>query len=496
MPFPAQDPRGIGLTECPTKRRAACLINPVEEGARDVAIGNFSDGFKEKVTRDKRASMGGTETGKIGYWEVAAIGVGGMVGGGIFAVLGLSVELTRGGAPVAFLIAGVVALVTSYSYAHLSVAYPSQGGTVAFLDRAFGPGLATGGANILLWISYIIMLSLYAYAFGSYGASLFPPSSQSFWKHLLISASVIGITGLNLFSARLIGEAEDWIVLIKLVILVLFIGAGIWGIDSARLAPSTWPAPLYVVAGGMIIFVAYEGFELIANSAEDVRAPHKNLPRAFYTAVVFVIALYVLITVVAVGTLPVDKIVDAKDYALAEAARPFLGKTGFLLIAVAAVLSTASAINATVYGAARLSYVIAKDGELPAVLEKKLWNKPVEGLVVTSGVTLLVANLVDLSSMSTLGSIGFLLIFAAVNGANAILAHDTKSRRWISLSGVGLCLCALASLLWQSAVRSPHRFWIPIAMIGLAFLIEAVFRVFTGRTIRLSKRPEEDQAGP
>jgi amino acid transporter len=424
-----------------------------------------------------------SETGKIGYWEATAIGIGGMVGGGIFAVLGLSVDLTRGGAPIAFLIAGIVALVTSYSYARLSVTYPSQGGTVAFLDRAFGPGVLTGSTNILLWISYIVMLSLYAYAFGSYGASLFPRSSQIFWKHVLISGSVIGITGLNLLSAKLIGEAEDWIVLIKLVILVLFIGAGIRGIDAARLAPSAWPAPLHVVAGGMIIFIAYEGFELIANSAEDIRAPHKTLPRAFYSAVVFVIVLYVLIAVVTVGTLPVAKIVDAKDYALAEAARPSLGRTGFLLIAVAAMLSTASAINATIYGAARLSYIIAKDGELPSVLEKKIWNKPVEGLAITSGGTLLIANLVDLSSLSTLGSVGFLLIFAAVNGANARLADETESKRWLSLFGLGLCLCALASLLWQTANRSPHQFWIPFAMIGLAFLIEAIFRVYTERPI-------------
>ncbi len=135
--------------------------------------------------------MSGSGKGNLGYWEVTAIGVGGMVGGGIFAVLGLSVELTRGGAPIAFLIAGIVALVTSYSYARLSVTYPSQGGTVAFLDRAFGPGLLTGSTNILLWISYIVMLSLYAYAFGSYGASLFPPSSQLIWKHILITGSVI-----------------------------------------------------------------------------------------------------------------------------------------------------------------------------------------------------------------------------------------------------------------------------------------------------------------
>ena len=433
--------------------------------------------------------MSDSEAGKVGFWEVTAIGVGGMVGGGIFAVLGLSVDLTRGAAPLAFLLAGIVALVTAYSYARLSVAFPSQGGTVAFLDRAFGPGLLTGSVNILLWISYIVMLSLYAYAFGSYGASLLPDSSAPIGKHVLISAAIIGITGLNLLSAKLIGEAEDWIVLVKLLILVVFIAVGIWGIDGARLAPSTWPAPLHVVAGGMIIFLAYEGFELIANSAQDVRAPARTLPRAFYSAVGFVIVLYVLIAVVTVGTLPVAQIVDAKDYALAEAARPFLGPTGFLLIAVAALLSTASAINATLYGTARLSYIIAKDGELPEALERKVWNEPIEGLLITSGLTLLIANLVDLSSMSIMGSVGFLLIFAAVNGANVKLAAETRSRRWLSLLGVGLCLSALVSLVWQSAERSPRQLWIPLVMIGAAFLIEAGFRMATDRTIRISGPP-------
>ena len=430
--------------------------------------------------------MSGSGNGNLGYWEVTAIGVGGMVGGGIFAVLGLSVNLTRGGAPIAFLIAGIVALVTSYSYARLSVTYPSQGGTVAFLDRAFGPGLLTGSSNILLWISYIVMLSLYAYAFGSYGASLLPPSSQTFWKHILITGSVVGITGLNLLNAKLIGEAEDWIVLIKLVILALFIAVGIWGIDGTRLAPAAWSSPLDLISGGMIIFLAYEGFELIANTAQDVRDGDKTLPRAFYSSVGFVIILYVLVATVTVGTLPIAKIVDAKDYALAEAARPFLGQTGFLLIAIAAMLSTASAINATVYGAARLSYVIAKDGELPSVLERKAWGEPIDGLLITSGATLFIANLADLSSMSTMGSAGFLLIFAAVNGANVVLADHTQSKSWLSLTGVGLCLSALGSLLWQTANSSPGQLWVLFVMIGAAFVIEITFRLTRKRTINLS----------
>jgi amino acid transporter len=424
----------------------------------------------------------------LGFWEVTAIGIGGMVGGGIFAVLGLSVELTGGGAPVAFLIAGIVALVTSYSYARLSVAFPSQGGTVSFLDRAFGPGLLTGSTNILLWISYIIMLSLYSYAFGSYGASFFPMALQPFWKHILISASIIVITGLNMFNAKLIGEVEDWVVILKLLILALFIGVGVWGIDGTRLAPSKWSSPLYLVAGGMIIFLAYEGFELIANTALDVRDAQKTLPRAFYSSVGFVIVLYVLVAMVTVGTLPVDKIASAKDYALAEAARPSLGQGGFVLIAIAAMLSTASAINATVYGAARLSYVIAKDGELPAILTKKAWGKPLEGLLITSGMTLFIANLTDLTSMSTMGSAGFLLIFAAVNVANTKLARETKSRKSLSLLGAGLCLCALVSLIWQTAASSPGQLWYLAAMTGTAFFTELAFRLISGRTMHLSPK--------
>jgi amino acid transporter len=421
----------------------------------------------------------------LSYLDVTAIGVGGMVGGGIFAVLGLSVQLTKGGAPVAFLIAGIVALVTSYSYARLSVTYPSQGGTVAFLDRAFGPGFLTGSINILLWISYIVMLSLYAYAFGSYGASFFSTDSQLFWKHVLITGSIVAITGLNLLNAKMIGEAEDWIVLLKLVILLLFIVVGIWGVDSARLVPQAWSSPVHLIAGGMIIFLAYEGFELIANTAQDVRDAKKILPRAFYSSIGFVILLYVLVAIVTVGTLPVENIVHAKDYALAEAARPSLGQTGFSLIAIAAMLSTSSALNATVYGAARLSYVIAKDGELPAELERKTWGEPIEGLLITSGVTVLIANLIDLSSISTMGSAGFLLIFAAVNSANVVLAEDTQSRRSISLLGAGLCLGALASLIWQTVDNSPRQIWLLVAMIGAAFSVELMFRVFSKRKISL-----------
>jgi hypothetical protein len=427
-----------------------------------------------------------SKSNKIGFFEVAAIGIGGMVGGGIFAVLGLAVQLSEGGAPVAFLIAGIVALVTSYSYSKLSVTLPGKGGTVSYLDKAFGSGLLTGSMNILLWISYIIMLSLYAFAFGSYGAEFFSFSSHDLIKHLLISGIIVIITILNIFSAKLIGEAEDFIVAVKLLILLFFCAVGFWGIQTENLSIQNWSSATSLIAGGFIIFLAYEGFELIANTSDDVRNPEKTLPRAFFASVLFVIILYILVAMVTVGNLPVNNIVEAKDYALAFAAKPFLGQFGFVLISIAALLSTASAINATVYGSARLSYIIAKDGELPEFLEENVWNKPLEGLLITSAVTLFVANIFDLSSLSTMGSAGFLLIFAAVNLANAKLSEQTKSIKTISYIGAGLCIGALISLLWHTITTEINHLWIFMGMIILSVSIEGAFRLFSKRKINVT----------
>jgi amino acid transporter len=427
----------------------------------------------------------------LGFWEVASIGVGGMVGGGIFAVLGLAVALAGGATAVAFAIAGLVALLTAYSYAKLSVRFPSQGGTIIFLDRAFGIDLFTGGMNVLLWISYVVMLALYAFAFGSYGATFFPAHHQHLIKHVLISAGILLPTLLNMLNAKAVGKAESYIVGLKLTLLGLFVVVGLWGVDPGRISPSTWAPPMQLVAGGMIIFLAYEGFELIANTAQDVRELEVTLPRAYFGSVGFVIALYVLVAVVTVGNLPLDRIVAAKDYALAEAAKPFLGATGFTLIAVAALLSTFSAINATLYGSARLSYMIAKEGELPSFVEHEVWNKPLEGLLITSVLALILANTTALASISMMGSAGFLLIFAAVNAANLTLARQTGARRSLAAAGVVACLGALTALVWQTARTSPSHLWALAAMAGLSFGIEAAYRFLGKRTLRLAAKEGE-----
>lgn len=422
----------------------------------------------------------------LGLPAVIAIGLGGMVGGGIFAVLGLAVQLGRGAAPISFTLAGLVALITSYSYARLSTTFPSQGGTVEFLNQAFGSGIFTGALNNLLLLSYVVMISLYAYAFGSYGSSFLPVSEQLVWRHIFMTAIIVFFAALNLLGSKLVGHLEEWIVGIKIAILVFFIAIGIFSVNISRLAPANWPNPVDLVAGGMIIFVAYEGFELIANAAKDVSDPTRTLPRAYFVSVGLVIAIYLLASAVTVGNLPFSKIIATQNYALATAAQAFLGVFGFTMIGIAALLSTSSAINATLYGTARVSYIIAKDGELPRFLEDKVWRQPAGGLLLVTGLALVIVNSFDIQSISTMGSAGFLLIFSVVNAANVRLFGKTGSRKWISILGFATCLIALAALLWQGSSISAIGPAVFIGMILASFLIEVTYRKLFGRSIHSS----------
>ena len=429
--------------------------------------------------------MTNTKNGRdISLAGALSIGIGGMVGGGIFAVLGLAATLGGGATPIAFLIAGFVALLTAYSYARLSVAFPSRGGTVIFIDKAFGVSFLAGSANNLLWISYIVALALYAVAFGNYAATFFSQQPSQTLLHILISAGILIPAVLNLLSAELISKTETFVVFIKLAILVAVIIFGMKGIDSANLAPGTWEPWPQIVAAGMLIFIAYEGFKLIANAAEDVKDYKKTLPRAFFGSVVFVIILYVLIAVVTVGTLSPQQIQQAADYALAQAAKPSLGQIGFTLVAVSAVLATFSAINATLYGSARLSYVIAREGELPAVIERKVWRQPIVGLLITVVLALFLANFFNLENISTMGSAGFLIIFAIVNAANFAEAKAIGSSRLLAGLGVLACLGALAVLIWRTFTTNPSGVLILLGMVGLAVAIELLY-------IRFFRHPDK-----
>src|SRR5215203_4747621 len=186
-------------------------------------------------------------------------------------------------------------------------------------------------------------------------------NSTAWLDETLAVGIVVLFTLVNFLGSRIMGQAETAIVAIKVGVLVLFIAAGIFFVQPDRLAPSGWGEPQNLLFGAGILFIGYESFGLITNAAGEMTNPRRELPRAIYLAVGIVILIYILVAIVVIGNLSISALKAAEDSALAEAARPFLGQFGFTLIAIAALLSTSSAVNATLFGAANVSYQVAKD---------------------------------------------------------------------------------------------------------------------------------------
>ena len=402
------------------------------------------------------------------------MGVGGMVGGGIFSVLGLSVSLAGHAAPIAFALGGTIALLTGWSYARLGVSFPSGGGSFTYLEHTFRHPNIAGLGGWLLLVGYIGTLALYAYTFGVYGAVMLGDSGHgSIMQHLLESGILLTFLGVNLAGVKAAGHTEDIIVLVKVIILSLFAIAGLFFIKPDHVLPVFDKGGLGLFMGSALIFVAYEGFELIPNAVNDMEDPHSDLPRAIMISVGITIAIYILVSLVAVGNLLPDEIMKYKEYALAVAARPFLGHAGFVLIGLGALLSTASAINATLFGTARLGKVMAKEQALPDVfsIKERTRDIPWVSLCLISGVTLLFVNLADLTVISAFASSIFLLLFASINFAAFHLRNKIDIGPAAPLAGLLLCLLSwliLCGYLWEHDRHS--LLWMAAFYLGTAVL--------------------------
>lgn len=430
------------------------------------------------VQREQREATEGSRD--LGVAGAFSIGIGGIVGGGIFATLGLAGTQARGATWLSFLVGGAVALLTAYSYVRLSQAYPGPGGTVTFLNRAFGDGLLAGWLDTLLVLSYVVIMALYAGAFASYVVMLLPAPMREVSHPLLAPGVIALLAAVNLLGPRLVERSEGLFNAGKLAILLAFVAAGLASpsLSFGRLGPSNWVPPLEIFGSGMLIFLSYEGFELIANASDRVRDPQRTLPLAYYGSILTAMALYVLITVVAIGHLSFEALGAARDHSVAAAAQTFLGRAGFTLMGVGAILATVSAINADFFGAGKLPVMLATEGHLPRQYARVRWGRHPAALLLLAVLAALIARYADLHAISASASTGFLLVFAAVNAGNARLAAKTGSRRWISGLAAAACVAALAVMVAQTLGHSEH--WQSLGwMLGVAvvpFVYQLVFR--------------------
>ncbi|HGX94151.1 MAG TPA: amino acid permease, partial [Candidatus Tenderia sp.] len=340
----------------------------------------------------RMSAVANQRTDKLDLKQVIAMGVGAMVGGGIFSVLGLAIVQAGHAAPIAFALGGVIALLTGWSYARLGLVFRSDGGSFTYLEKAFGRGNIAGIGGWLLLVGYIGTMGLYAYTFGVYGSALLGGGTDEHqaMHHLLASLVLLAFLGVNLYGVKETGTAELLIVTIKVLILFLFAAIGLYFVKTDYVLPVFNNGHLGVLMGAALIFVAYEGFELIPNAVNEMENPERNLTRGILWSIGITIAIYVLVSLVAVGNLLPEEIARYQEYALAVAAKPFLGEAGFMLIGLAALFSTASAINATLFGTARLGAEMARAKQLPASFgfRRRQNNIPWVSLVVITAVTL------------------------------------------------------------------------------------------------------------
>ncbi len=413
----------------------------------------------------------GNGDSKLTLKEVIAMGIGGMVGGGIFSVLGLAIAQAGHAAPIAFALGGCIALLTGLSYARLGLVYQSSGGSFTFIEHAFSNQNVAAIGGWLLLVGYVGTLSLYAFTFGVYGSAMLgADGANPAVHHFLETLILLSFLGVNLYGIKASGTSELLIVTIKVIILGLFAMIGLFYVKSDHLLPVFNQGYGGVVMGAALIFVAYEGFELIPNAINEMEDPQRNLTRAIMWSIAVTIAIYVLVSIVAVGNLLPDEITRYKEYALAVAAKPFLGEAGFQLIGLAALFSTASAINATLFGTARLGMIMATQKALPTAFgfRRRQNNIPWFSLIAITLVTLVFVNTANLTIISSFASSTFLLIFALINLSACLLRDKTGGNALLPLAGLLLSLAswlALVFYLWETSRES--LYWIGIMYLAI-----------------------------
>jgi len=232
-----------------------------------------------------------------------------------------------------------------------------------------------------------------------------------------------------------------------------------------------------------ITFFAYEGFRVITNTAEDMPNPSKTLPRAMMFSILVVMCLYVAVSFAVFGNLPVEKIIAAKDFALAEAASPIFGSLGFTVVAIAALIATASSINANLYAVTNVTYQLAKDGELPAVFGLPIAHSR-EGLVISGVLIIVLMVLFDLSEIAAVGSISILFIHSVTHIGHLKLASETGASRLLVLLAALLTLLAMVLALVYVSRELDQVISILLGFVFVAACTEFLLQKFTSREVK------------
>lgn len=418
----------------------------------------------------------------FGLWSAVFLGIGSMVGAGIFVLLGEAGAIAGNLVWVSFIFGGIIALLSGYSLAKLATAYPSRGGIIEYLVQCYGEGVFSGSVSVLFYLSAVVAIAMVAKTFGTYASMMTVGADTGIWVDIYTIAVLLFFMLINLAGSSLIAKSENIIVMIKLSIIVLFTVVVFFYIKPELLSFKNAPPVLNVFSSVALTFFAYEGFRVITNTAEDMENPGQTMLKAMSIAIGLVMVLYVAVSLAVFGNLSLPEIIKAQDYALAEAARPVFGQIGFTVMAVAALISTASSINANFYAVTNVTYQMAKDGELPEVYERNVWHSS-EGLIISTVMIIVFVLFFKLDEIAAIGSISILFIHALVHIGHLLKTDETQASRVLIILAIVTIAVAIVLALQYTSKHIPNVGYFIAAGFVLAFMIEIGFRLVTKRVI-------------
>ena len=417
----------------------------------------------------------------FGLWSAVFLGIGSMVGAGIFIVIGQAGAMAGNIVWLSFVFGGIIALFSGYSLAKLAVRYQSRGGIVEYLVQGFGENIFSGSMSVMFYLSQLIAVAAVAKSFGTYSAT-FMAHGGTLWINTFAVGIVVLFTLINLIGASIVAKSENFIVIVKLSILVVFAIAALFTIKPALLSLHDMPPLSGMVFAIGITFFAYQGFSVITNTVEDMDNPKVTMMKAMFVSLLFVAALYILTSISVLGNLSLEKVIETKDYALAQAAKPIFGEWGFKIMAATALLATASAINATLYAVSDIGYTMAKDGNLPEVYEYHIY-KSFDGLIVSALLIIPMILFFNLTEITTVAAIVMLIVQGTTHIAHLNLIKETGAKRSLVISAI-LAMFGVAGLTLYSTYKTmPEIAYYLIATFAIAFTAEFLLCHIRGRTI-------------
>ena len=420
------------------------------------------------------------KAGSLSLTAAVAMGTGVMIGAGIFALTGQVAEFAGSLFPFAFLLAAIICGFSAYTYIKVTSKYPSAGGIAMILEKAYGHTTMTGACALLMVVSMIISESLVARTFGTYTMRLFDVDNRSILVPVLAVGLILAAFLINLAGNKFIGIVSKVTAVIKVGGIVAFAGVALWvtgfAFPTITDGASTETTATGFLAATALAILAYKGFTTITNSGSEVVDPHKNVGRAIIISLGICVVVFMLVAFAVGATLTVDEIVAAKDYSLAEAARPAMGDTGVWFTVTIAIVATASGVLASVFAVSRMLAMLTDMNIIPHRHFSMPGGIQQHTLVYTVVLAALLAAFFDLSRIASLGAIFYLVMDIAVHwGVLRHLRADVNARPWVLVSAIVLDLVALVAFVILKGLADPLILVIAFVGIGALFTLEALF---------------------